>query len=81
MKIVAWNYNMEFHNKYESLLALGPDIAIVPECANIELLKNSSPDFKPTSTIWIVTIHERDLLFSPSSVPWRISGLFQELQM
>jgi hypothetical protein len=53
MKIVAWNCNMGFHKKYEPLLALKPDVAIIPECANMELLKKSSPDFKPTSSIWI----------------------------
>jgi hypothetical protein len=53
MKIVAWNCNMGFHKKYESLLALKPDVAIIPECANTDLIKKSATDFKPTSAIWI----------------------------
>jgi hypothetical protein len=53
MKIVAWNCNMGFHKKYETLLALDPDVAIIPECANIDFLKQSATDFKSTSAIWI----------------------------
>jgi hypothetical protein len=44
---------MGFHKKYESLLALKPDIAIIPECANTDLNKRSCPEFKPTSAKWI----------------------------
>jgi hypothetical protein len=29
MRIVAWNCNMALHNKYERLLALRPDIAVI----------------------------------------------------
>jgi hypothetical protein len=46
MKIVAWNCNMGFHKKYESLLALKPDVAIIPECANTDLIKKSATDFQ-----------------------------------
>jgi exodeoxyribonuclease-3 len=53
MRIVIWNCNMGFHNKYEALLALKPDVAIIPECANIDLIEKSAPEFRPTSAIWI----------------------------
>src|SRR5262249_1949547 len=53
MRIVIWNCNMAFHRKYEHLLALCPDIAVVPECAKIDLINKKAPRFKPTSSIWI----------------------------
>lgn len=33
MRIVAWNCNMALHRKFDALLALRPDLAIVSECA------------------------------------------------
>ena len=53
MRIVIWNCNMAFQRKYEHLLALRPDIAVIPECANIELITEKAPGFIPTSSIWI----------------------------
>jgi len=38
MRLVVWNCNMALHRKLEALLRLGPDIAVVPECAAPELL-------------------------------------------
>src|SRR5260370_5728700 len=53
MRIVIWNCNMALHGKYEHLLALTPDIAVIPECAGIELIRGKAPDFVPSSSIWI----------------------------
>jgi hypothetical protein len=53
MRIVVWNCNMGFHGKYEHLFSLNPDIAIIPECANIERLTKQASAFKPSSAIWI----------------------------
>ena len=50
---IAWNCNMAFHKKYTQLLALRPDIAIIPECASPELLALRAPEFAPSSSIWI----------------------------
>jgi exodeoxyribonuclease III len=44
---------MALHDKYEHLLALAPDIAIIPECANIEIMREKAPNFLPSSSIWI----------------------------
>jgi hypothetical protein len=44
---------MGFHGKYEHLFSLNPDIAIIPECANIERLTKQASAFKPSSAIWI----------------------------
>ncbi len=38
MRIVAWNCQGGLHNKFEPLLALNPDIAVVSECAKPEIL-------------------------------------------
>jgi hypothetical protein len=48
MRVVAWNCNTAFHRKYRNLLELKPDIAVIPECANVELLSRKAPDFQPT---------------------------------
>ncbi len=44
---------MAFHRKYEHLLALQPDVAIIPECATVELVSEKAPSFKPVSAIWV----------------------------
>jgi hypothetical protein len=44
---------MAFHWKYEHLLPLNPDIAIIPECGNIEALEQKAPEYCPSSAIWI----------------------------
>ena len=44
---------MAFHRKYDELLALEPDIAVIPECANAKLLEYNAPKFKPKSMVWV----------------------------
>lgn len=44
---------MAFHRKYERLLALNPDIAVIPECAHIDVVTKKVPTFSPTSAIWV----------------------------
>jgi exodeoxyribonuclease III len=44
---------MALQDKYEHLMALTPDIAIVAECANVDLMRKKAPRFFPTSSIWI----------------------------
>ena len=43
---------MALHDKYEHLLALAPDIAIIPECANVDVMREKAPNFLPSSSIW-----------------------------
>jgi len=50
MRIVAWNCNMALHKKCDHLLALRPDIAVIPECANPEV---KVAGFVSTSSVWI----------------------------
>jgi hypothetical protein len=44
---------MAFHKKYNQLLALGPDIAIISECAAGKVIEQKAPEFQPNSSIWI----------------------------
>ncbi len=44
---------MAFHKKWQALLSLNPDIAILPECAAHAILKTKCPEFLPTSFEWI----------------------------
>lgn len=37
MRITTWNCNMGMHRKLDALLALRPDIAVLPECASPEV--------------------------------------------
>jgi len=39
MKIVTWNCQGGLHNKFDSLAALNPDVAVVPEMAAPELIR------------------------------------------
>jgi exodeoxyribonuclease-3 len=44
---------MAFHKKFEHLLELRPDIAIIPECANPDVLTQKAPTFVPSARAWI----------------------------
>jgi exodeoxyribonuclease III len=35
LRIVSWNCQMALYDKFEQLLSLNPDIAIIPECASL----------------------------------------------
>jgi hypothetical protein len=46
IRVVVWNCNMALHGKWERLLALRPDIAVIPECASPEILRGKAPAFE-----------------------------------
>jgi exodeoxyribonuclease-3 len=52
MKIVTWNCNMAFRKKAENILALEPDILVIPECENLEKLKFKSGIALPNDSLW-----------------------------
>lgn len=52
LRIVTWNCRMAFHAKYERLLGLRPDIAIVPECAALDRFERKAVDFESNSAVW-----------------------------
>jgi hypothetical protein len=43
---------MGLDGKYKALLALAPDIAIVPESAHPEILARKAPGFRTTTVLW-----------------------------
>jgi exodeoxyribonuclease III len=52
LRIVVWNCAMALHEKYEHLLALDPDIAVVPECAEPDVLRRAAPGFAFDDCEW-----------------------------
>ena len=52
MRIVAWNCQMAFHKKHQYLSELRPDIAVIPECANPEIIKGHCPEFTFNDCDW-----------------------------
>jgi exodeoxyribonuclease-3 len=54
MRLVAWNCNMALHRKWEALLRLKPDIAVISECAGLEKLQlRGSTDWIEGEPVWI----------------------------
>ncbi|MGI9412086.1 MAG: hypothetical protein ACR2PM_00340 [Hyphomicrobiales bacterium] len=53
MRLVAWNCNMALHRKFDALLGLEPDIAVVSECAEPARLLQRGLDCAPHSPVWI----------------------------
>jgi exodeoxyribonuclease III len=79
MRIVVWNCNMALHRKYESLLSLRPDIAVISECASAELIAQKIASFKPSSSIWIGDNRNKGLgVFTFGSFKAMLSPIYQE---
>jgi exodeoxyribonuclease III len=54
MRVVAWNCNMAFDRKFDALLDLEPDIAIVCECAEPERFRaRAKLDSREHDLVWI----------------------------
>jgi hypothetical protein len=52
---------MRLHDKLPLLAALEPDVAVVPECANIDILRRKAPLFVPPSAVWVGDIPNKGL--------------------
>jgi len=52
MRIITWNCNMAFRKKADHILALDPDILVIPECECVDKLKLSFETKKPNSVLW-----------------------------
>jgi exodeoxyribonuclease-3 len=79
MRIVAWNCNMALHRKYEHLLSLQPDIAVISECANAELIAQKITSFRPSSSIWIGDNRHKGLaVFTFGPFKAMLSPIYQE---
>ena len=44
---------MALHRKFAALESLQPDIAIIPECADLDRLREKAPLFTPSNAAWI----------------------------
>jgi exodeoxyribonuclease III len=52
MRIVSWNCNMALHEKFARVASLAPDVAILPECADLERLRTKAPSVS-TNAVWV----------------------------
>ena len=52
MRIIVWNCGRGLHQKFEALLGLKPDLAILPECANPDILRQKAPGFAYADVDW-----------------------------
>ena len=60
-RLVVWNCSQALHSKYERLAALEPDVAIVPECAEPDVIRRKSPNFLFGDCEWRGTIKHKGL--------------------
>lgn len=73
MRIVTWNCNMAFRKKADHVLALDPDIVVVPECECIDKLKFPTQTKKPTSILWFgKNVHKGLGIFSYGDTKLRL---------
>jgi exodeoxyribonuclease III len=61
LRLVSWNCGSGFHRKVEALSALAPDIAVIPECADLDTLALKCPRFAPSGALWIGDDSKRGL--------------------
>ena len=61
MRIVSWNCAQKLDAKYEALLALKPDIAIIPECAEPDILMKKAPGFRYSDCEWQGDLKDKGL--------------------
>ena len=54
---------MALHKKVEPFMGLNPDIAIIPECAEPEVVKKKASKFEFNDAVWIDKSRTRDLVF------------------
>lgn len=52
MRIVTWNCNMALHRKVDRLMSLAPSLAVIPECADPEVLRRKAPHLAYTDCEW-----------------------------
>jgi len=61
MRLVAWNCAMAFHHKFEAVVALRPDIAVIGECAAPDILAAKADVGRLGTMVWIGTNHHKGL--------------------
>ncbi len=53
MRLVAWNCNMALPRKWDALMALRPDVAVISECANPDVLAEKGIATMPDTCLWM----------------------------
>jgi len=53
MKIISWNCNMAFRNKYEHVVAMDPDLLVIQECEHKQKLSDALADSGYNEIVWI----------------------------
>lgn len=62
------------HSRFEPLMSLKPDIAIIPECATPEIVKKKQPEFYYSDAAWIDQSKNKGLgVFTFSDLSVRVS--------
>ncbi len=62
MRLVAWNCAMALHRKWDALLSLRPDVAIISEAAEPDRLIAREPTIADHSLVWIGNKPNKGLL-------------------
>ena len=61
LRIVSWNCGMRAHDKVPSLLSLRPDLVILAECAEPDVLRRKAPEFTFADCEWSGTNRHKGL--------------------
>ncbi|HEX7903299.1 MAG TPA: endonuclease/exonuclease/phosphatase family protein [Chitinophagaceae bacterium] len=76
--MTTWNCNMAFRNKASFIIALQPDIVIVPECEHPDRLKFKPGTLLPTNIIWSGKNLNKGLgIFSYSDYKFQLHDSYQ----
>ncbi len=71
MRLVVWNCNMALHKKLDALASLRPDVAVICECANPEIVRLKSKGVLPESVVWVGESKNKGVAVI-SLGPWRV---------
>lgn len=71
MRLVVWNCNMALHKKLDALAGLRPDVAIISECANPEIVRLKSKGRLPESFVWVGANKDKGIAVIGMG-PWRV---------
>ena len=61
MRLITWNCNMAIHNKFDTLLALRPDVALLQECASPDIPVAQPVYAASSSHAWTGTLATKGL--------------------
>lgn len=71
MRLVIWNCNMALHRKLDALASLRPDVAVICECANPEIVRAKSESRLSDSVVWVGENKNKGIAVFGLG-PWRV---------